>query len=367
MTIQVECTEAIDSLYNFKFDIAEKQFNWLRQQYPDHPLSYFLLGLSDWWKIMPNDAIEIYDDSFLGYMDTTIKKAKEMYDNDPTNPEATFFLAAANGFKSRLYADRGHYTRATVAAKSSLNYLNENIELGEAFSPEFLFGHGLYNYFREWIPENKRFLKAVVMFFPKGDKQLGIDQLEKVSKEAFYTRIEAMNFLMRIYGTYENDREKAFPIAKYLHENFPDNAVFHRYYMKIAFLQNKHLIVEKESKLILHKIKNGEIGYEDESGRLASYFLAQELKYRGDTLNAIENYQNCIKFGRTINLLHKGYCLGSMKQLAEYAEKTNDVEKAIYYYELILENAVDNKSHPAAVNAKKMLKVHKKAKRKNRS
>lgn len=359
MTIQVECTEAIDSLYNFKFDVAEKQFNWLRQQYPDHPLSYFLLGLSEWWKIMPNDKIEAYDKSFTAYMDTTIYKARDLYQEDPTNPEATFFLSAAYGFKSRILADRGHYARATVAAKASLNALNENIELGEAFSPEFLFGHGLYNYFREWIPENKKFLRAVVMFFPKGDKELGIAQLEQVSKEAFYTRIEAMNFLMRIHGSYENNRAAAFPIAKYLHQNFPGNAVFHRYYMKIAFLQNKHLIVEKEAKLILKKIEDNETGYESESGRLASYFLANELRYRGDTLASKENYLKCVDFGHKLDLLHKGYCLLSLEQLAEYSEKEDDLEQACIYYERIIKNAGENKKHASVINAKKKLKKHK--------
>ena len=52
--IQIEATQAVNDMYNFKFDEAEMQFRWIRQKYPDHPLPYFLLGLSQWWKIMPN-------------------------------------------------------------------------------------------------------------------------------------------------------------------------------------------------------------------------------------------------------------------------------------------------------------------------
>ena len=52
--IQIEATEAINDMYNFKFDKAEMQFRWIRQRHPDHPLPYYLLGLSQWWKIMPN-------------------------------------------------------------------------------------------------------------------------------------------------------------------------------------------------------------------------------------------------------------------------------------------------------------------------
>ncbi|MCH9029075.1 MAG: tol-pal system protein YbgF, partial [Bacteroidetes bacterium] len=53
MKIQIETTEAVNNLYNFKFEKAEMQFRWLLQKYDWHPLPYFLLGLSEWWKILP--------------------------------------------------------------------------------------------------------------------------------------------------------------------------------------------------------------------------------------------------------------------------------------------------------------------------
>ena len=54
MQVQIEATEAVNDMYNFKFEKAEQQFRWLKQKYAWHPLPYFLLGLSEWWKIMPN-------------------------------------------------------------------------------------------------------------------------------------------------------------------------------------------------------------------------------------------------------------------------------------------------------------------------
>ena len=49
--IQIEATSAINKMYNYKFDDAEREFNWLVQEYKNHPLPIFLLGLSKWWKI----------------------------------------------------------------------------------------------------------------------------------------------------------------------------------------------------------------------------------------------------------------------------------------------------------------------------
>ena len=52
--VQLECTQGLNDLYNFKFDQAEAEFKHLKSRYGWHPLPYFLMGLSDWWKIMPN-------------------------------------------------------------------------------------------------------------------------------------------------------------------------------------------------------------------------------------------------------------------------------------------------------------------------
>jgi hypothetical protein len=104
--IQLECTHGLNALYNFKFEEAEREFRDLKVRYGWHPLPYFLMGLSDWWKIMPNTKNTAHDESFLAYMDTTIQVAQRLYDEYPAyKAEAAFFLAAANRLKGRLYSE----------------------------------------------------------------------------------------------------------------------------------------------------------------------------------------------------------------------------------------------------------------------
>ena len=127
--IQLECTQALNDLYNFKFDRAEAEFRDLKVRYGWHPLPYFLMGLSDWWKIMPNTKNTQYDESFLAYMDTTIQVAERLYNDYPVyKAEAAFFLAAAYGFKGRLYSDeeRKNWRKAATVGKNALNYLDES-------------------------------------------------------------------------------------------------------------------------------------------------------------------------------------------------------------------------------------------------
>ena len=42
MIVQIEATEAMNAMYDFNFKEAHKQYNWLRQKYPDSPTRYTL-------------------------------------------------------------------------------------------------------------------------------------------------------------------------------------------------------------------------------------------------------------------------------------------------------------------------------------
>ena len=157
------------------------------------------MGLADWWKIVPNTDNTAYDNRFLSRMDSCIYLAEKLYDQKENKVEPAFFLAAAYAFKGRLYAERRQWTKATFAGKNALKYLEKSKGYGD-LSPELLFGDGIYNYYSEWIPKEYPILKPVLIFFQKGNKKLGIQQLEKVANNAFYTRVEARYFLLQIYS-----------------------------------------------------------------------------------------------------------------------------------------------------------------------
>ena len=146
INIQLEATQAINDMYNFQFERAEMQFRWIKQKYPNHPLSYFLLALSEWWKISVNVENTQYDEKFEAYLDSAILKAERIYNIPQFKIESAFFQAAGWAFKGRLYAERKKWGKAAGAARSSLKYLDDTKDKGY-LSPELLFGDGLYNYF----------------------------------------------------------------------------------------------------------------------------------------------------------------------------------------------------------------------------
>lgn len=356
ITMQIEISQALSDLYNFKFERAEQQFRWLKQKYAWHPLPYFLLGLSEWWKIMPNTKDTRYDNRFLAYMDSTIRVSENLFDKYPEYKiEGAFFLAAAHGFKGRLYSDeeRKNWTKSAVEGKAALKYMEVCREKAD-LSPELLFGDALYNYFSVWVPENYPSLKPIMWFFRKGDKQLGLKQLKEVSYNAFYTRTEAMVWLMRILNSYENDQLRAFQLAEYLYSTYPDNPYFHRYYARMLYARGMFPEMERQSKRIIERIDSAQVGYEATSGRYAAFFLGQFYESQRKWEDSKKYYLMAVNYAEEIGATESGYYLFSLIALGEINEKTGNKEEAKRYFKEVKKKS--SRKDEAFKDAKKRLK-----------
>lgn len=338
MNVQIEATEAVNDMYNFKFESADKQFNWLKQKYGWHPLPYFLLGLSQWWRMIPNLEVEDYDEPFLAYIDTAIYLADRLYERNENNVEAAFFLAAAYGFQGRLHAERRDWGKAATAGKNAIKYMKV-VRGNEDFSPELLFGDALYNYYAVWVRENYPWLKPFLVFFRSGDKDKGIAQLREVALNAFYTRTEAQYFLMRILNEEKKEKAQALQVAEYLHQTFPDNPYFHRYYTRLLYQARRFKEVEKEALQIIAKIDNAQTGYEAISGRYAAFFLGQVYEASRRIEESKHYYQRAVEFGEAIGAVESGYYLYSLLSLAEYKVDDGDIKGAKELVKKIKKNA----------------------------
>ena len=360
--VQIEATTAINQMYNFHFPEAEREFNYLKVKYPKHPLPDFLLGLMQWWKIVPNTKSEVYDDRLIEYMDRSIEKAEVIWD-ETENPEAAFFMAAAYGFKGRLHAERKNWTRATLAAKNALKYLEYSRNFAD-FSPELMFGDGLYNYYYHFIKQNFPLLRPVLWLFPKANKLQGIKQLEQVSYQAFYTRTEARYFLLQIYAM-ENMTDKSYDMAKYTHENFPENPFFHRYHARAAFMVGKLDEAEEQAKAILDRIEKHQVGYEGVSGRYASYILGYyNLYVFKNTVEAKKRFLQCMEFSKQTDAMESGYYWASVLGLARIAFQESNFDLAVTYCKEVLDKA--DKKSAQHTEAKKLLSESKKARRRQK-
>ncbi|PZX52416.1 hypothetical protein LV84_03422 [Algoriphagus ratkowskyi] len=354
--LQFRITKSINSMYNYDFPAAERDFAVLALQYPNHPLPEFLVALGYWWRIEVDVTNEKYDATFVKYLDRSISKAEVMYDEDETNKEAAFFLAAGYGFQSRLYSERRSWTKAAFAGKSALKYMN--LSRGEEeFNPELLLGDALFNYFSEWIPENYPLMRPVMALFPKGNKALGLQQLEQVANNAFYTRVEAQYFLFRLYASEENEPYKALQISEYLHSKYPNNPYFHRSYARHLYTVGRWTESIQQSEEILERIDEKMTGYESNSGRYAAFYIAQYNERLGNRAEAKKHYLKTLSFGEESESQESGYYLYSLLQLGKIATDENNKPLAKKYFKEVKKYA--KRKHPTHQEARDFIKKNK--------
>ncbi len=363
-SVEIESTEAINLLYNFRFHEADREIRWLKYRFPNHPMPHFMLALAEWWKIVPNTDVTLYDDRMLMHLDSAIALGKKLYAQKENKVEPAFFLSASYAFKGRLHSERKQWAKATFAGKNALKYLEECKGKGE-LSPELLFGDGIYNYYAQWIPREYPALKPILMFFPKGNKELGIKQLEEVANQAFYTRTEARYFLLQIYSM-EDQYEKALELARYMNKTYPDNPYFERYLCRTAFVAGRASEAQAAARSILNKISLGKTGYEGVSGRNAAYVLGYYNYHHFRNLSAAqEYYTRAIEFSRQTGDTKAGYYISSLIGLGKIAQSEKKVEEAIGYYKEAMD-AAPKKSNQHD-EAKKAIESLKKDRRKQRN
>lgn len=359
--LQLEITDAVDEMYNFNFHKAEVEFNWIKYNHPEHPLPYFLYGISTWWQMLPNLEKESpLGEEFLAYMDTTVTKARAMLKQDDENIEAAFFLAGAYGFKGRYLSEKKSWGKAANAGRLALKYL-KRIKGNESFSPEILFGDALFNYYSIWIRENYPSLKPILFFFPKGDKELGIKQLEEVATNAFYTRVEAIHFLMRIKAFEQKKTREAMRLAERMRAKYPNNPYFHRFYTRMLYNLGRFKENEEESLEILRLKEEGVFGYGEANARYATFFLGYANKRRGNWEKAEEYYLQSMDYARELDLEDSGYNIFAAMQLAEHYVSGKKYDAADPLLEMVRKNTKRKNA-----NNKKAKKLQKEIKRNRR-
>ena len=356
--LQIESTSSINKMYNFQFDDAEKEFLWLSQEYKNHPLPSFLLGLSMWWKIDASSGkaekiTKNLDNKFLAQMDKTIDKAYDVY-KEGNKIDGAFFLAASFAFKGRLLADRKKWTQSALSGRNAIKYLKE-IKKNDMMIPEIDFGNGLFNYYSVWISDRYPLLKPLVKLFPEGDKLKGIEQLDNASGNSFYTRTEAQFFLMRIYLS-ERKLSKALQLSKYLHDTYPNNSIFHKYYTQILYQNGRISEAFLSARDIIKKYKLNTFGYNQDEARISHFFIGEYYFTKMDFKNAVINYEKAIKLAEIAGKEKLGYSYYSHYYLGKIYFDMGDFKKSKVYFKNVIKltNRKDELNQRAKLNLKKI-------------
>lgn len=265
--------DGLDHLYNLEFEAAHDAFGQIDGRFPGHPIGPFLKSLTIWWEILLDIQDRSRDEKFYRAMDEVIRRADRMLDRDPDAVDAMFFKGAALGFRGRLKSNRGEWFKAAMDGKKAMDYVLAVPRSSD--KPDFSFGKGLYDYFAAVVPDRYPFVKPVMAFFPKGDRQLGLREIQDTADNGYYIQAEAAYFLLQVNYLYELDYDACVRYVTWLREKYPRNAFFHALEGRVYAKWNER---ERASRIfgdIVELYREGRTGYNDPMAEQALYYLAR--------------------------------------------------------------------------------------------
>jgi tetratricopeptide (TPR) repeat protein len=292
--------QGIEHIYNLAFEKAEAEFQQLVKLQPTHPAGHFFLAMVEWWRILMDIDNTAYDEKFYSMLDRVIRLCDRRLDKDENDVTALFFKGGSIGFRGRLRAHREEWLKAANDGRLALPIVQKANRLSPQ-NYDVLLGIGIYNYYAEIVPEQYPFVKPAMIFFPKGDKQKGIEQLRAASEKAKYADIEAAYFLLQLYHNFEKDYNQALGLAQRLHLRFPNNPIFHRYLGRSYAAVGLWSEMKTTFEMVLSRVKLKQVGYGVAAEREAEYYLGLHAMTFNKLEEAVRRFSRCDELSRGLD------------------------------------------------------------------
>lgn len=344
----------IEQIYSLKYNDAENTFKLVTKEYPKSAAGYFFDAMIIWWKIMPDVMNEKYDDIFFDKIDKVLDYCDNLLDNNPNDSEALFFKGGALGFRGRLHIYRESWLKAALDGKEALPLINASYKANPN-NIDVQLGFGIYNYYIDFIPKKYPVVKPIVSLFPRGNKELGLRQLNYVSEKGKFAKYETKFFLAGIYYQYEKNSKKALEIINSLLSKFPDNPAFQKYKGRILVNMKNYSEAKIVYNDILTKCDQNKTGYGKRTKREAYYHLGFINYITNNFVDAIPLLEKSKKISLEVDKKSDtNFKVNTLLYLGMCYDATGNRTKATENYQMVLDC---DEFADAQNNAKKYLKT----------
>ena len=234
--------QSVEAAYNLDFNIAQRGYEILTQQYPENPSYWNALASVLWLKIAFGQqklSLESFSGRSLGTRDSrdaldpadekrfrdtvaiAIDKADAILSKNPNDIQALYAKGIANG---TLGSFEGTIKRSYVAAYSKAKIARDLHQQVLKLDPTYddaQLAIGAYDYVIGVIPGFVRFVLAPFGVRGAG-KEIGIQELEKAAASGKTTSIDAKMILTVVY-TRERQYDRALQTFEAIHTKYPRN------------------------------------------------------------------------------------------------------------------------------------------------
>lgn len=320
----------MDKMYNFEHLEARKIFNDVKKKYPDHPAYDLLMSMSLYWDITVNNTYKSKSPEYKKYLDNTLTLSESLLKLKPDDPEGIFFKMAAHAAYALFHAQNGDNFSAVGDAKKAYAMLKKAFVYKEKLE-DFHFPVGLYNYYAVQYPENHPIYKPFMVFFMKGNKTLGIEDIKFSAENGIFSQTEGYIYLANIYLRYEENHKECLRYSEILAKKYPKNIYFQMTHGEALIGAGKY----KEAEYIAYELyKEGK-----SFPKMVSYvfygLLNEKYFKKPDTARAY--YAQAVNLKDKIETPANDYLAISYAGLARLSDREGKKEEAVMYYKKCLE------------------------------
>jgi len=338
----------INQIYGIELDKAEKTFDVVVKEYSRHPSGKFFKAMTTWWRILLDIEDESTDEKFYNQLEEVIDLCDDILDDNEKNVDAMFFKGGALGFRGQLLAIRESWFKAALDGKDGLNLVFKSYEVNPK-NVDVQLGFGIYHYYADVIPKKFPAVKPFMVFFPKGDKNRGIKELENVAMNGRYTRIESRHFLQKLLFQFEENMEESRKWGKALLNDFPNNPNFQKYYGLTYIKENNYPEAVKTFKDIYNKSERGLPGYNKRYKREAAYYIGMDFMLKNKADSSAYYFEKSEKLSREIDKSDEsGFFINTILYLGFMNDLMGKRDKAVKYYNESLRIKERGNSHEQA-------------------
>lgn len=224
--------KGIDAIYHMKFDLAQAEFERLRQIDPEHPYAYFGLTAVAWVRYVYET--EQTDQSLIAPFEESVEKAVTVAaawtKSHPEDAQGWMALGAVHGIMSRLCLLRGQYVKGYFTGRTAMKSVRKALKLDPELHDARL-GLGMYDYYTDLYP---RLVGALAKIVLRGNRARGIQTLREVSQKGRYMSAAAKMILVEIYTSDPfgaRDPKAALAIMEEVRAVYPHSAMMHAAYL----------------------------------------------------------------------------------------------------------------------------------------
>jgi hypothetical protein len=226
-----EIKKGVACIYNFQFEDASEISEYIDKQCGECALSYLFRGMETYWKYFPLTPGSKNAEIFENYLEKAISLAEVKLKADESDAENLLSGLGSAGLLLLFYADNGLSGKVLSLAPKTYQWVMKSFDFTKTYK-DFYFITGLYNYYREAYATAHPIYKPALIFFPHGNKKLGLAQLKISADSAIFLAAESFTFLAGIYQDFEKDPAKAITYSKKLKERFPRNNQYKLQYIR---------------------------------------------------------------------------------------------------------------------------------------